>query len=206
MHPFVFSVDLDGVVADYETAFREYVAKERGIDPAGLPPQDSWSFVSSGWGFASEADFLDTHARAVVRGGLFLRMAMLPGASEALWQLNDAGVHIRITTARLLRSGAEAGHATAVSDTVRWLDINDIPYRDLLFLHDKHAALAGASMSGGRVLHIDDSPGQITAIRDAGVPVLAMDQLYNRHITDVPRVDSWPQVVDYVLGRVAAAA
>lgn len=201
--PFVLSVDLDGVVADYETAFREFVARERGVEPGTLPPQDAWSFVNSGWGFESEEDFLETHHRAVVHGGLFIRMQMIKGASDALWELNDLGVHIRLTTARLMRHGADLGHATAISDTVRWLDINNIPFRDLLLLHDKHSALAGLALHGKRVVHIDDSPGQITAVRDAGVPVVAMDQLYNRHITDVPRVSGWGEMLQLVKDRLS---
>jgi uncharacterized HAD superfamily protein len=54
------------------------------------------------------------------------------------------------------------------------------------------------------VLHIDDSPGQITAVRDAGVPVVAMNQRYNQHITDVARVSSWADMVTLVRERISA--
>lgn len=202
--PFIFSVDLDGVVGDYEAAFRKILGKERGVDPASFPELTSWSFCESGWPFDSDDHFLDTHAEAVLKHGLFLRMPLVPGASKALWELNDAGVHIRITTARLLRHGADLGHATAVSDTVRWLDINKVPYRDLLFLHDKHSALVGAAAAGKGVLHIDDSPGQLESIAATGVPVIAMDQPYNRHL-DLPRAHDWEQVKQMVLASVERA-
>ena len=35
--PFVLGVDLDGVCADYTTAFREIAAQELGVDKSALP-------------------------------------------------------------------------------------------------------------------------------------------------------------------------
>jgi 5'-nucleotidase len=200
--PFVFSVDLDGVVFDYESAFRQYVARLRGVDPATLPPPTTWSYIDAGWGFVDENDYLDHHARAVTDTGLFITMPAFPGVSEALWKLSDAGVHIQVVTARLTKKGT---HATAVADTVRALDAHAIPYRDILFTKDKHHALAGLALhSPDRLLHIDDSPGQLTNLAAAGVPVLIMDQPYNREI-DGLRVSSWEQIVPLVLDRAGLA-
>ena len=62
---------------------------------------------------------------------IFRTMPAMPGAAEVLWRLSDAGVWIRIITHRLY---VNWGHATAVADTVDWLDAAGIPYRDLCFL------------------------------------------------------------------------
>jgi hypothetical protein len=37
--PLVLGVDLDGVCADYEGAFRDSVVRQLGRDPGTLPPQ-----------------------------------------------------------------------------------------------------------------------------------------------------------------------
>lgn len=195
---FIFSVDLDGVVFDYEQAMRDYVAFERGLDPATLPPLTSWSLVASGWPFADEDDFLATHARAVADGGLFVRMPAFAGVSQALWRLSDAEVHIRIVTARLATNGT---HAVAVADTVRALDVHKIPYRELLFTAHKDQALSGpAAADPQRLLHIDDSPKQLQTLQDAGVPTIVMDQAYNRHIPG-PRAHNWAEVEQIVASK-----
>ena len=49
--PFVLGVDLDGVCADYTTAFREIAAQELGVDQSELPLKRSWDF--SEWGLST---------------------------------------------------------------------------------------------------------------------------------------------------------
>ena len=201
--PFVFSVDLDGVVFDYEQAMRLFVSQTRGIDPSELPVMTSWSFANSGWPFETDDEFLETHAQAVVEGGLFLTMRPYPQVSEALWRLSDAGIHIRITTARLTKNGT---HAAAIADTVRSLDNHNIPFRDLLFTKFKDHALSGvAADAPARVLHIDDSPSQLAALQAAGVPTIVMDQPYNQDVPG-PRARSWAEVEQLVCERAGVAA
>ena len=50
--PFVLGVDLDGVCADYTTAFREIAAQELGVDQSSLPLERSWDFNE--WGLSTE--------------------------------------------------------------------------------------------------------------------------------------------------------
>jgi hypothetical protein len=45
---YILGVDLDGVCGDYTSAFRDVVARERGIDASTLGDQRSWDFVE--WG------------------------------------------------------------------------------------------------------------------------------------------------------------
>lgn len=187
---FVLGVDLDGVVADYESGFRRACRQLTGLPEDRFPPASSWSFVESGWPFASEREFFAAH-RAAVDGGLFRDLAPVPGASEALWRLSDAGVRIRVITHRLV---VNFSHATAVSDTVSWLDANRIPFRDICFVRDK--AEVGAD------LYLDDSPGNVAALRSAAgdEAVAVFDQAYNRQVPGL-RVGSWSQVLDLVAQR-----
>ena len=46
-------------------------------------------------------------------------------------------------------------------------------------------------------VHIDDAPGQINALKEAGENVLIFDQPYNRHL-EGPRAHNWSEVVEMV--------
>lgn len=181
---FILGVDLDGVCADHTAAFRRVVAQERGVDPASLPAQTSWNFHE--WGL-DDATFLDLHRKAVLEHRMFATMPVVDGAAECLWRLSDAGVWIRIVTHRLY---ANWGHATAVADTVEWLDGAGIPYRDLCFLGQKPQVDAH--------VYIDDAPHNVEALRAEGNAVIVFDQPYNREV-EGPRATSWHEVEDIVL-------
>jgi len=191
--PFVLGVDIDGVLADYDGAMRDHTSKFLGVPRDSIPTSDKWSLVQSGWPFESEQHFLDIHRRAVIEKRMFLTMDPINGATAALKYLSDIDVHIRIITFRLVVKGA---HQTAVADTAAFLDMNNIPYRDLCFLKDK-AALAGETD-----LLIDDAPHNIEAVRAASGAEAAMvfDQPYNRHVEGL-RATTWSDVVDEVEKR-----
>ncbi len=185
---FVLGVDLDGVCGDHTQAFRAIVARELGVPESTLGPQQSWTFEE--WGLDGER-FLAIHRMAVLEDRMFLTMPPMPGVSDALWRLSDAGVWIRLITHRLY---ANWGHAVAVADTVAWLDEHAIPYRDLCFLGQKPHVEADA--------YIDDAPHNIEALRGTGSPVIVFDQPYNREL-DGPRAHDWLEVEDIVRAMMA---
>lgn len=186
---FVFGVDLDGVCGDYTAAFREVVARARGMDPEDLPVERSWDF--SEWGITSAEEFDRLHRQAVMDDHIFRTMPAMPGAAEALWRLSDAGVWIRIITHRLFTNW---GHATAVADTVAWLDSAGIPYRDICFLGAKPEVEAHS--------YIDDATHNVEALRAAGNHVIVFDAPYNQGVAG-PRVTTWAEVEPLVLARAA---
>jgi 5'-nucleotidase len=191
---FVLCVDLDGVVADYETAFRSVVAAELGVDEASIPAQVSWDYTECGWGIRDRDHFLELHATAVARHAMFLTMPEIRGASDTLWRLSDRGVHIRVVTHRLVHHW---NHDTVVADTVRWLQRprSDgrprIPYRDVCFIADK------ADVGGD--LYIDDAPHNIAALRDAGTDAVVFTAGYNTFV-DGPRAGDWDDIETLVDG------
>ena len=185
---FVLGVDLDGVCGDHTEAFRRVVAAELGVDPATLGPQTSWDFAE--WGIDSD-EFLRLHRIGVLERRMFADMPVVPGAAKVLWRLSDAGVWIRLITHRLYASW---GHATAVADTVAWLDGNAIPYRDLCFLGHKPHVEADA--------YLDDAPHNIVELRAAGATAIVFDQPYNRYVPG-PRVRGWDEIEAVVLELVA---
>jgi 5'-nucleotidase len=182
--PIVLGVDLDGVCGDYEDALRASYASRKGVDPSDLPAQTTLDAFSE-WGMTFE-EFEEAHRYAVAEDRIFRTMAPLPGVSEALWRLSDAGVWIRVITARLLFNGI---HEASAADTAYWLDANDIPYRDLCFINTKPDV--------GADLYVDDSPGNVIALREAGRATIVFDQPYNRHLPE-PRAGSWDEVVAHV--------
>jgi 5'(3')-deoxyribonucleotidase len=188
---FTIGVDLDGVVADYESRFREIAAEIMGHDVRRYPPARTWNLVDSGWPFDDNAHYLAVHRQAVAEHGLFRRLAPIPGASEALWRMSDAGIRIRIVTHRLV---VNFSHASAVSDTVNWLDDKRIPYRDICFVRDK--AEVGAD------IYVDDSPANVTALREVRGEnaVMVYDQLYNRHLPGL-RAYNWDDILNEVAAR-----
>lgn len=184
----VLGVDLDAVCADYEGAFRASVARRTGRDPDELRPQTVMDAYSE-WGM-SFPEFEEAHRQAVLEDRIFREMEPLPGVSEALWQLSDEGVWIRIITHRLIFNGA---HEVSAADTAWWLDHHRIPYRDLCFIGDKPDV--------GADVYIDDSPRNIVGLRAAGRTAIVFDQPYNRDLAG-PRVGSWSEITAFVLGLI----
>jgi 5'-nucleotidase len=180
----VLGVDLDGVCAVYEDAFRRSVARQLGREPEELPPQRVLDQFSE-WGLRPD-EFAELHRTAVVEDRMFRTMAPMPGVSDALWELSDLGVWIRIITHRLCVNWA---HETTAADTAAWLDEHRIPYRDLCFI--------GAKPDVGADVYVEDSPTNVTGLRAAGRDTIVFDQLYNRHLPG-PRAHDWAEVVAYV--------
>ena len=186
---FVFGVDLDGVVADYTAGFAEFLARERGVDPASFPRRRSYDFRE--WGLAPD-EYEEFHGRAVTENRMLAELPATEGAAEALWRLSDAGVWIRVITHRLY---VNWGHAEAVADTVQWLDAERIPYRDICFLGNKPEV--------GADCYVDDAPHNIAALRAGGNYVIAFDQPYNSDEPE-PRARDWRQVENLVMERFTA--
>jgi len=120
-------------------------------------------------------------------------MPVIAGAAEALWRLSDAGVWIRVITHRLY---VNWGHATAIADTVEWLDRVRIPYRDICFMGDKPEV--------GADLYIDDAPHNVTALRESGNRVVLFDAPYNQAVTGL-RARDWTECEQMVLRDAATA-
>jgi 5'-nucleotidase len=184
---FILGVDLDGVCGDYTAALRDVVAERTGREPAALPLERSWDFRE--WGLTVE-QFETLHRAAVLEHRIFRTMPAIGGVAETLWRLSDAGIWIRIITHRLY---VNWGHATAVADTVDWLDATGIPYRDLCFLGAKPQVEADC--------YVEDAPHNVVALRATGAYVIVFDQPYNRDV-DGPRAADWSEVENLVGARV----
>jgi 5'-nucleotidase len=193
---FVLGVDLDGVCGAYEDIFRKVVSAETGVPEADIPPQIQWDFAGSGWPIRSRAHYEQLHQLGITKYHMFATMPAIPGASDALWRLSDIGVRVRLITHRLLVSWE---HATAINDTVTWLNQpreSDakplIPYRDLCFMGDKTEV--------GADLYVEDAPHNVEALRREGDDVICYDHLYNRDVLGL-RANNWDEVEQIVRQR-----
>ena len=115
---------------------------------------------------------------------------MIPGARRVLRQLSNEGFRIRIITHRLF---IRHFHGLAVSQTIEWLDHHGIPYWDLCFMRDKAAV--------GADLYLEDSPGNIEALKRDGNAVIIVTNSINRHLAG-PRADHWEDIERMVLAHV----
>lgn len=182
----VIGIDLDGVCANYYDALRNHVAAKNGIPADQItelyPAPTSYDMIE--WP-DFEHNFIKYHADAV-SNGIFKNMAAIPGASYTLWKLNEEGYHLRIITSRFVKHGQ---NAQVVSDTAFWLDQNDIPYRDIMFVKDKADVYAD--------IYIDDSPENILNLRGAGRNAIVFDASYNRML-ESPRANDWDEVYQII--------
>lgn len=184
---YVLGIDLDNVTANYTKGLRDYMVS-LGHSPESMPDPTDYDFVAAGWPFKDREDYLNHHIDFVARGG-FLSVNMMEGASDVLHRLVSQGVRIRVITHRLLRDNT---YAQAISDTVRWLDINNIPFHDFCAISEKSAV--------GVNLLIDDAPYNIESVRQHGGYVAVFNQPYNEHL-DGPRVNNWDDIEKFVLNH-----
>ena len=178
----VIGVDLDGVCANYYDALRNHVASRNGI-PADQIEEiypDPSSYDMNEWP-DFEQNFVKYHSDAV-SNGIFKTMTAIPGASYTLWKLNEEGYHLRIITSRFVKHGQ---NGQVISDTAFWLDQNDIPYRDIMFVKDKADVYAD--------VYIDDSPENIIKLRETGRNAIVFNAGYNQML-DGLRANNWDEV------------
>lgn len=185
---FVLGVDLDGVCADFYGTLRVLAAEFLGRPLDDLPTEVSYGLPE--WGLDSKK-YVRLHRWAVTQRNLFKAVTPIPGAGPALRRLSDDGVRIRIITHRLF---IPHFHATAISQTVDWLDHHGIPYWDLCFMADKGAV--------GADLYLEDTPSNVRALRSQDAEVIVFTNSTNRDV-EGPRANNWEQVEAQVRERTA---
>ncbi|ACF11560.1 5 nucleotidase deoxy cytosolic type C [Chlorobaculum parvum NCIB 8327] len=185
----VIGVDLDGVCADFYGRMRQ-IAAEWFERPIGELPAEV-SYGLSEWGIRNKSDYDSLHRFAVTQRELFSSMEMIPGARKYLRMLSDEGYRIRIITHRLF---IHYFHATAVQQTVNWLDSHGIPYWDLCFMKEKSQV--------GADIYVEDTPENVMSLREKGLYTICFGNSTNRHV-DAPRAESWQEVYEMVRSYLA---
>ena len=186
---FVLGVDLDGVVADFNAGLKPIAAEWLGVPLSGLTNEVSWGFPE--WKLEASGGYEALHRFAVKEKRLFGTLPPMAGAPAALRRLSTHDIRIRIITHRLYIPWF---HREAIGQTVDWLEEHGIPYWDLCFMRDKAAV--------GADLYLEDSPGNIEALKRDGNAVIIVTNSINRHLAG-PRADHWEDIERMVLVHVA---
>ncbi|MDR1128028.1 MAG: 5'-nucleotidase [Treponema sp.] len=174
---FILGVDLDGVVGDFYGAMRQIAADWLNRPSESL--SEEVGFGLEEWGLAEYGGYERLHRFAVTQRNLFGAMKPIKDAPATLRKLSARGIRIRIITHRLF---LKHFHKPSITQTVDWLDTWDIPYWDLCFMADKGAV--------GAHVYIDDSPANVTRLREQGCRTIVFTNSTNRDIP-APRADSW---------------
>lgn len=183
----VIGVDLDGVCADFYGRMREVAAEWFEKDIKELPENPSYGLQE--WGVTGLESYQSLHRFAVTQRDLFKTMLMTPGTRKYLRKLSDEGCRIRIITHRLF---IHHFHATAVQQTVEWLDHNGIPYWDLCFMKDKDEV--------GADIYVEDAPQNIAALRSGGHYTICFANSTNVDVGE-PRVKSWADAYKLIIKK-----
>ena len=182
----IIGVDLDGVCADFYGRMREIASEwfECGVED--LTPDVSYGLPE--WGIKDKQEYESLHCFAVTQRELFSSSKMIPGARKYLRKLSDEGARIRIITHRLF---IYYFHNDAVRQTVDWLDGNGIPFWDLCFMKDKEQV--------GADIYIEDAPGNVKKLREAGLYTICFANSTNKNIAD-PRAITWEETYLLIKG------
>jgi 5'(3')-deoxyribonucleotidase len=183
---FVFGVDLDGVVADYIQGLKPIAAEWLGVPVTSLTDEVSYGFKE--WNIGS---YEDLHRFALKERRLFASLPLMEGAAPALRRISTRGVRIRIITHRLYIPWF---HREAVIQTMEWLEKHGIPYWDLCFMAEKSSVNAD--------VYVEDSPKNISALREAGKEVIVFRNSTNRELA-APEAHDWLEVERWVLEKFA---
>ena len=183
---FVFGVDLDGVVADYIQGLKPIAAEWLGVPATSLTDEVSYGFKE--WNIGS---YEDLHRFALKERRLFASLPLMAGAAPALRRISTQGVRIRIITHRLYIPWF---HREAVVQTMEWLEKHGIPYWDLCFMAEKSSVNAD--------VYVEDSPKNISALREAGKEVIVFRNSTNRELA-APAAHDWLEVERWVLEKFA---
>ena len=183
---FILGVDLDGVVGDFYGAIRKIAAEWLDRPLETLTTEVSYGLEE--WGIKEFGGYDRLHRFAVTQRDIFRDMEPIKNAPAILRKLSCQGnIRIRIITHRIF---LKYSHRTSVTQTVDWLDKNDIPYWDICFMNDKGAV--------GAHVYIDDSPENILSLRNQGCNTIIFSNSTNRHIPGL-RANNWLEIEGLVL-------
>lgn len=193
------NLDLDSTVFDYVAGFRAFLVEQHGVDPDELPTPAHWDLAEA-WDLDRLGGFDLLHSQAIEHGMLATLPLVAEEAIDELWLLSEAGVRIRVLTARLFLPGL---HDRTLRDTVLALegrglgpggtDREPVPYWAFAVETKKHEVAATALL--------DDSVGQLERVRDlapATLPI-AFDQPWNRDWTGA-RLRGWSDAATALVG------
>ncbi len=176
---YVLGLDLDGCVADFYGFMRNLMVDWHGKPIDNFPEKVSYGLPE--WGLRPE-EYDDLHRYAVVQREMFREILPIPGAAQVLRDLSNEGVEIRIITHRLFLNYF---HKQAASQTIDWLEIHGIPYRELCFVKNKSHVQAD--------IYIEDTVSNLDTLKKEGKKFVCFTNSTNVHRNYELRADNWDE-------------
>lgn len=185
-------VDIDGVIADFVTIFRDEVMAEYGVALAESDIRSHDLYLALG---VSKQDVRRLITRTLAHQGLVL----YPGAAEGLAALVRAGMDVHIVTAR------DSGGVDPVAAAGQWL-VQRALYQGVHFNRINVVAEGSKHTVAGRMsCFVDDNLNELIALAEHGPReqvLIVFDHPWNQTL-DVQsrfmRVGNWSELVDAVL-------
>lgn len=182
----VVAIDIDGVLADFNAAMKPF-SKVKDTDE-NTP--DDYNYVTSGW-YDTWEEFEHAHVTVMDDAGSIPPQEPTGVAGEAIRKLKDAGLEVKVITARREQwRGA----------TLEFFSRHDIPIetQDLHFMDKKNKSEMHFDYL------VDDAPKNvIDALQNSSAEAVIYNQRYNEHLPG-NRVHNLMDFANFVLEREAS--
>lgn len=183
-------IDLDGVVADFNTG---WITAYNDCFGAGLATEMviSWDSPLELTHF-TDMDAFWAWARDHGGSSVFRHLEPYPGALETLRALAGDGHDIVVLTAK---------PDWAVHDTLEWISDHRLPTREIHFTERKHQVECD--------IYLDDAPEQVRALADhraATATVCRFVRAWNTPVVEAVDVHDWEEFQGLVRQRQGVAA
>jgi len=180
-------IDVDGIVADFNTAFMDLFVKLTGEDRFGTPRPDitCWNYSTEQFGYTKEQD--RTVWQAIIRGDSFWRdLPPYKGTLEFLTTLSAMGVRVTFITSRVGQN--------VVGQTRDWLTANGYPYPEVIISSNK----GDTCRRIGVTHYLDDKNENCTDVAGRGVSTWMLAHPYNQEQPGVPRITALGEFLDVI--------
>lgn len=189
--------DIDGVIADYDTSYREFLENEENGLKIINDDRSSYSYYNQ-YGI-DKLEEENLHAKFIKAGG-FLNLKVYPEMVELIELVYGTNVKVVLLTAR-----PSWVFKRLIPDTYEWLKDNGIKYDLLLWDKDKAETLVKYVFPADVLYFIEDRDKHALEISHLGVDVLLIDKSYNRSMPDsehITRVSSTKEIEKLLLNKI----
>ena len=187
-------VDIDNVISTFNEELLEEFLKHNKELGYSDEINENADYITRGmfnWKDGEVEAFYRDNIERIVN-----RLNVKDGAKEYIDKLKDDGHSIYIITGR-----DNGEHSDPYNNTKKWLDDNSIYYDELIltnaYKNDEHGK-SEKCIENNIDIMIDDSIHICKDCIDYGITTLLMDTPYNRNVNDIPRVNSWKEIYDYI--------
>lgn len=187
-------VDIDNVISTFnEELLEEFLKHNRELGYSDEINENA-DYITRGmfnWKDGEVEAFYRDNIERIVN-----KLNVKDGAKEYIDKLKKDGHSIYIITGR-----DNGEHSNPYNNTKKWLDDNAIYYDELIltnaYKNDEHGK-SEKCIENSIDIMIDDSIHICKDCIDYGITTLLMDTPYNRNVNDIPRVNSWKEIYDFI--------